>query len=478
MTADRASLSAGVLLLTLISFSSSCASSEAQERTRTSLRREGKSFTQEPSTDAPQDDLDDLLDQLGAEEESGFRILRGFIEAKARAYLNDRNQDRKDEELLLRAEIEAEARFTDELSGYLRSRLLLDTFNTELHRFEPLEGYLTYEEDSWDLRVGQFIENWGIVDTFNPIDVLNRRDLGTDILDPDRLGELGARFRLLLPDGGALREPTISLYAMPLFRPIKFPPDDGRWSFDQPGLLFDDDHGFEPSGLESGFYALRFTGTMNTKPVNADVQVIASAGPERFPAIVPNPAFSRQVPVYYGVGTFGLGFRAVPNEAALGEQLAKLTLKAEAIYKHPYTFADSPIDAPDNYVAMVVGVDRTFSSAITDGDDLILTVEFAREWGAGDPTSRLRPFRNDLIVRALWNVNDFDRTSLEVRFLYDLDHGEAIGEIIAEHQLRFIDDNLKLGFQLQIFDPADRGESFLGAFPNNSSLAISLRWQF
>ena len=442
------------------------------------MPQNSETSVQDPSSAFSFDELDDLLDELGGEEESGFRIQRGFVETKSRLYFRDRNQGREDEELLLTAEFEAEARFTEALSGYLRPRFLLDAFNTDHHRFEPFELYLTYEQESWDLRVGQFIENWGIVDTFNPIDVLNRQDLGTDILDPDRLGELGARFRLLFPGKGALGEPTLSLYVMPLFRPMEFPPDNGRWSFDQPGLPFDEDDRFDPSGFENGFYALRFTGTVDTKPINADVQAIVATGPERFPAFIPNADASRLIPVYYGVHTFGVGFRAVPNEAALGAQLAKLTLKAEVTYKQPYKFDHSPIRTPDDYVATVFGVDRAFPSAIVNGDELTLTFEYAQERGASDPTSTFRPFRNDVIVRGLWDVNDFARSSLEIRVLYDLDHDEIIGELIAERQLRFIDDNLKLTLQLQLFDPADPSQSFFGTFPNNGSFAVSLRWEF
>ncbi len=442
--------------------------------------KEDQVLVQESPSESSKDSFDGLLDDFSAVQTTGVRLVRGFVEARPRVYFIDRDQGRKDQELWLRAELEVEARFTDQFSAYMRPRFLLDALNIELYRIEPLEAYFTFEQESWDLRVGQFIENWGVVDTFSPIDVLNRRDLGTDILEPERLGELGARVRLLLSGKGALGEPTLSFYAMPLFRRIEIAADDGRFSFDQPGIPFNEDRGFEPAGSESGFYAIRFTGTLDTKPVNADLQVIASAGPERFPAIVPdpNPLVSRSVPAYYGVGTFGFGFRAVPNEAVLGEWLAKLTFKAEAIYKRPYTFDDSPIGAPDDYVAVVVGVDRTFASAIAQGDDLTLTFEYARESGANDPTSTFRPFRNDVIARLFWNVNDFARTSLEVRFLYDLDNGETIGEVTAERQLSFIDDNLKLGVQLQLFAPASRSESFLGFFPNNSVATAYLRWDF
>ena len=77
---------------------------------------------------------------------------------------------------------------------------------------------------------------------------------------------------------------------------------------------------------------------------------------------------------------------------------------------------------------------------------------------------------------AFWQANDFARSSLEGRSIYDFDTSETIVELIYERQLRAIHEDLKFSAQWQRFDPPGTGESLFDFFPNNSSLAIGLRW--
>ena len=408
---------------------------------------------------------------------------KGFVATKIYTYFDDRGQGRDDEQIVFETEFEFRFRFGDDVTAFFRPRLLADLTDThDLHRFEPLEGYVTIAGSGFDLRLGQFIENWGIVDTFNPIDVVNRRDFATDFLDPDRLGELGIRFRLLFDGGETIGEPTLSLYALPLFCAPRFAAGESRFSFDRPGLAFDEDDGFEPNGFEQGFYAARFTSTLDTSPFNADVQVVVARGPERTPTFggligkITKTAVAR--PVYFGATTIGAGLRAVPNEDVAGSFLAGFTFKLEAVYKKHHDFDGSPMAAPEDYFAMVVGFDYPLDGVLDDQDQLTFTVEYAWETGADDFTSRFRPFRNDLILRAFWEANDFARTSIEVRLLVDLDHDERVAEAIFQRQLRFVDDDLQLELQLRWFDRAPTGETLFSLFPNNSSVAIGLRYDF
>ena len=183
-------------------------------------------------------------------------------------------------------------------------------------------------------------------------------------------------------------------------------------------------------------------------------------------------------PAYFGAWTFGAGLRAVPNQDSMGTFLSTLTLKLEAAYKRPYVFDGSPIAEPDDYFSYVFGVDREFYNVFKDQDTLTLTLEYAGEDGANDPTSLLRPFRNDAIVRGFWEANDFSRTSVELRGIVDVETDEFIIEAIFERQLRSIDDDLKLIMQIQVFEPPGTGESLFDFFPNNSSAAVALRWDF
>ena len=410
-----------------------------------------------------------------ATERDVLRDWKGFLEVRPRVYFSDRDRGKRDQGLRVESELELDFEFTEGVTGFFRPRVFVDLLDGDLQRFDPFEAYLTLEGDSWDVRAGQFVENWGIVDTYNPIDVINRRDFGTDFLDPDRLGELGVRGRLALPGGDTLGEPTISLYALPVFQRTRFAPEDQRFSFDTRTTSFDEDSGFEPEGSERPFWAVRGRATLDTAPFNADIDVVAARGPERFPTVAPIVAGSL-APAYFGANTLGVGLRAVPNERALGEFLSKFVVKAEVVYKDHFSFDGSPVPAPDNYVAYVVGLDRSFPGLFSGQDDLTLTLEYAGETGANDAQSVFRAFTNDLIGRLYWQAMDFARTSFELRGIFDLERDERIVEAIFERQLRGLHEDLKLFVQLQYIDAASPGSSVFGFFPDNSSLAVGLRF--
>lgn len=398
---------------------------------------------------------------------------KGFFEVKPRVFTHDRGGRANDEQLLIQGEMEFQFSLSERIDAYYRPRIFIDALDGDLRRFEPYEAYATYEGEGWDLRAGQFVENWGVVDTFNPIDVINRRDFGTDVLDADRLGELGFRLRRFFDGGDVIGEPVVSLYALPLFRTTPFPPEDQRFSL---GPGFEDGDGFEPTGIEQAFVAGRFQSTLRTGFADADIQAVVAHGPERVPTIFASGPILQ--PAYFGITTVGAGFRAVPNEDVAGRFLSTLTLKAEVVYKAPYVFDGSPVSAPDDYLTAVVGVDRGFYGVFTDLDQVTMTVEYAREEGADDPAALLRPFRNDLILRGLWEANDFARQSLELRGLFDLDQSESVVELIYERQLRSIHPDLQFGLEARSFQRGDEGTTFFSLFPNNSSIAASLRWDF
>ncbi|MEO1699383.1 MAG: hypothetical protein AAFU73_18985 [Planctomycetota bacterium] len=427
--------------------------------------------------------LDDELDALlsGDLSEAGAADgvvtgFQGFVALEPRVYLKDRGGVRNDEQFLAFGELELDLRFSDDVTGYLRPRFLVDLLDGDYERFQPFEAYVTWESERYDVRVGSIVENWGIVDTFNPVDVINRRDFASDLLDADRLGEFGVRARAKLEGAGPLGEPTLSAYVLPVWQATPFAPEDQRFAIGTGDGVLDGDRSFDPRGEDRLFAGLRGQATLSTAPFNADVQAVVAHGPGRFPAVgVVGGAF---LPVYYGATTIGAGVRAVPNEAALGSELAKYTLKAEIAHTRTDAYDDAPVAAPDDWTVLVVGVDRVFDGVVEANDSLTATVEYASESGASDEQSVFRPFRNDLVARLFWEANDFERTSLELRGIFDLDVDETVAELIYETQLRRFDDDLKFTLQAQFFDPAGATESLFGLFPNNTSILAGLRWDF
>lgn len=435
-------------------------------------------------------DFDDDLDALiGGEDVSASGpadgVLRGFqgsLDMQSRVYLRDRGGVRNDQQWIARGELELDLRFSESVTGYLRPRFLVDLFDGDYQRFQPFESFVTWEADAVDLRVGSFVENWGVVDTFNPVDVLNRRDFASDLLDAERLGEFGVRGRVKLDGIGPFGEPTLSAYVLPVWQATPFAPEDQRFAVGLGGVELDEDRSFDPAGEERVFYGLRAQTTVSTGPMNADLQFVAAHGPGRFPAVglvAPGSGLGAALaPVYFGATVVGAGVRAVPNEGVFGSELSKYTLKAEVAHTATRGYRDAPVDAPDDYTVFVVGVDRVFDGVWLGQDTLTATVEYARENGASDAQSVFRPFRNDLILRALWEAGDFERTSFELRALFDLDVHETIGEVVYGTQLRRWHEDLKLTVRLQLFDAAGPEESFFGLFPNNSSALVGLRWDF
>jgi hypothetical protein len=423
------------------------------------------------------DDLDELdeLDELDAElnaldgsAEKGVTGFRGSLASEFRTYPLDRNGAKNDEQFLVEAEVELSVSLSGGASFFFLPRFLIDTTDTEMERFEPYEGYFQYSGETWDWRAGQFVENWGIADAFNPLDVLNRRDFAPDILDPKPLGELGTRLRKTLWAAGWFGQPTVSLYAMPLWRQTLLPTDDYRYSLSQgPFVLIDEPE--TPIFEDSVFGAIRFSHTLNTGLFSADLKYIGARGPSRFPNVAPVPQMDGTVQLvteYFGAWIGGGGFRLVPE----APWWSKLTLKTEVVYTRPYGLEGIGSGKPDRYLQYVVGFDRIFNALFTDLDSLILTVEYlAEELGADDLLSQFRPFDNDVAVRLFWDAKDFARSSIELRGVVDVKNTELIGQVVIGRQLRFLHDDLSFEIAGQYVRPARDEDTFFSFFPNNNS---------
>ena len=427
------------------------------------------------------DSLDalDALDGGGGGGSTGDRRIRlhqyrYFIAVEVRSYLVERYLPSNDEQLLIDTELELDFRFAKRMKLFLRPRFLIDGLDTELLRLEPLEGYVAYEGPRTGVKLGQFIENWGVAEVNNPLNVLNRRDFGVRFLDPPPLGELGVRVTQSFEGGKTIGQPTLSAYFMPLFRPTRLPTERSRWRPLAAGVDFAPGLGFEPSGAQQMFGALRFEHTLNTRPFNADVSYLVSHGPNRFPYFLPlqGPVGTDFVPVYHGVTVAGLGIRAVPNTVGW----SRLTFKAEVAYKRPFEFQGSPGQRQDDYVQYTTGFDLLINPVFTERDEILLTIEYAGENGASDLASVFRPFDSDIAVRLFWQPLDFARTIVELRAVVDIKHAELVAEATVGQQLRFIHDDLRLTVTGTYMRAATGGQGLLQFFSNNSGIMARLQF--
>ena len=213
--------------------------------------------------------------------------VKGQVEVGYRGFLFDRGQGLIDNNVDLMGELDTTFDLSRALRLRLHPRVAIDPLEPQRDRFEPYDAYVEYTADAWTLLAGQFIENWAAVEMFSPIDLLNRRDLERNLYDPEKLGELMVRLRLSLPEGDWIQQPTISLYALPLFRNTPLPGNHDRFRLDITGDNVGDltNKTVRPS-FDAGF-AARSTITVG----RADLALFYYGGPGRIPSFALDPRY-------------------------------------------------------------------------------------------------------------------------------------------------------------------------------------------
>lgn len=422
---------------------------------------------------------DAFLDDVLGNNDHGKLISHwtSFVEWMPRRYSANRSSSNAaNSQQVIWAEAEADIRIAGDLNAYVRPRLYIDLENTALERLAIPDAYITYQTHSTEFRVGTMVENWGIVDTYNPIDILNPRDLGTDFLNPLKLGQPGIRLRQFFAGNEHFGEPTFSVYWMPFFEPVQYAPSGHRFEPLLADVTFSDGGGVRPRDADKWFWALRYQTTVNAKWANSDMQLITSRGPNRSPSL--GFVDGSLGPIYQQVETLGFGVRSVLEQKYVGSFLSSLTLKGEIAHRSFEKYDHSDIQPIQPYWAAVVGLDREFSSFFSPQSTLLLTGEYAFEMGENGEERFTRFFQNDLIVRLLWQSNNFNRSEMELRGVIDLDVDESNLELTYRSRVSRISDDLFVEIGYQHFNSETGSVSPLGTNAQNSSLFASLRWTF
>lgn len=398
--------------------------------------------------------------------EAGWSF-RGRLEAGSRHFLLDRDEGLHDDNVNLEGEVEATYSSRDRFRLRLRPYLAVDPLEPARNRYELLDAYEELVFRRWGVRVGQMVENWAIVDTYNPADVLNRRDLERDFYDPPKLGELMVRLQHFFPETAAIGQPTLSFYVLPLHRESPLPENDDRFRFDITG----DGHGDLRRTAAVASPDIAYAARLSAVVGDADVFAFYFGGPGRIPAFEILPAGGLRA-VYYLVDMGGVGL-----QWALGSWLLKL----ETAYTATRT-AGLPRGAraavPGNYFQYVAGIDRTFTDVLGKSA-VTVTLEYAGEDDTDFALSALRPYRSDVFVGVRWEFHDRRRTEILASVAADVVVDEQIYQVDVETALH---GNLKLVLAGQFVNRApdrrpDRLTTF-NFFPNNSNAQLTLRYEF
>ena len=97
------------------------------------------------------------------------------------------------------------------------------------NRYLPNESYLLFYASRLEVEAGLDVISWGVSNSFNPTDLINRRDFEHNFYDPEKMGELLASVKSTFPRAGPVDELTLHFLLLPLFQKAPLPELDSRF---------------------------------------------------------------------------------------------------------------------------------------------------------------------------------------------------------------------------------------------------------
>lgn len=149
---------------------------------------------------------------------------QGEVSMESRVFSNDHDSSSQDGGLGLFTRIEASYRqdgWRLRLRGF--SRLDHEDEGRDLSALE--EAWLGFKKKGWEVGLGFQMLNWTATEAFHPADLINSRNLDSNIENADKLGELMFSLRRRLGQGG------LSFYFMPRLQEPVLPSSRSRLGF-------------------------------------------------------------------------------------------------------------------------------------------------------------------------------------------------------------------------------------------------------
>ncbi len=358
----------------------------------------------------------------------------------------------------------------------LRPRVHYDALDLSLLRYVPNEAYLKLYNEHWDFSVGMQTVSWGVARSYNPTDVMNRKDLAYNFYDPPKLGDPMVRLKFNAANVGAFSELSLEALAIPYLLETPLPSDDSRFAIagSAGGISYTKaDFQIVPSYARSVSAAIKAGASIKS----TDVSVILYHGPERTPSyylFLDNTLNLRAQPFYYNIDMVGLNVASVFGPVTLhGEASFKSTWFNDE-QRHEIPLVDTSDAVPNSYAQFVTGVDYTFDGVFKKGT-LILSAEYLGEDKHSSIFEEFRPLKNDVFVGLQFLLNDVRSTEVKAGVIKDLGNREMIVKLEGSTKIY---KELKLTIGGMIINQDPNLNLPLSYFDNNTSVYTNLSYSF
>ncbi|WP_176594355.1 hypothetical protein [Sphingobium sp. EM0848] len=239
-------------------------------------------------------------------------------------------------------------------------------------------------------KVGMLAETWGVLEAWNPVDIINQRDLSEDFQGKVKFGQLGA---LATTQAGPL---SVTGYVTTMARTRRFAQNEDRLQVLPAPVLHSEfeDGRWTPGG------GVRVTGSV----AGIDLGVGHYIGPDREPELSPVIDAERFVGLaakYNRIGQTSLDAQYVTGDAVL---------KLEVIHRSG--------DSGGRFWGDGGGLENSFGHPFGLGGELTLYAEYYAD-GRSD-NAPVTPFEHDIFVGARYDFKNISDTVVELRATRDL----------------------------------------------------------
>lgn len=351
----------------------------------------------------------------------------------------------------------------------------LDALDRQRSTMIVEEAFAQWKAGRLRLRAGTDIVNWTATEAFHPADVINARNLDSDLENFDKVGEPMVSAQLGFATGT-----TIAAYAMPVYMNTLFPSPRSRLSFAPAGvdlrerrrLLGRDgrftDSRFGPQG------ALRVQQTIGS----ADVSVHVVHQMDRLqPLVTFDPLALAPVMIFQTVTQAGGTYQ---------QALGSLLVKVEGAYRWFVAPADATVGAgliglggalfpSRDHGAVAIGFE--YGVPHEGGPESTLLLEGQAVVGVGESLRRqLNPFQRDVLAGYRLTLGDEASTELVLGCIFDL---EEAGEYLVNLSFqRRLGETWSVRAGLRLFQAPDTATAGIAALRKADHVRLSLARHF
>lgn len=296
----------------------------------------------------------------------------------------------------------------------------LTTGNSGAGRADLTEAHISVRGETVDILLGNSVEFWGTVESYNPVDILNSYDYTRGLTRGQKRG--APMLKLSTPLGPG----QIDAFLLPRFVENDYP---GVASRLRTAFLMANDTASYSGGAkrdEIG-HALRWSGYVG----DLDMGLSHFAGIGREPRMLAQ-ADGRLRPDYSRITQTGFDLQYLLGDTAF---------KGEFIHR---TGQYDRHGIMKSYRAAVVGLEHNIYDVAASGYDLVLLAEFATDSRQGDSHTG---FQNDLVAGARLLLNDIDDSEAMALLTRDLDYDASTLKLSYNSRMS---DNLVLKTHLSL----------------------------